>query len=218
MKSYMENWATSDIHFGHDNIIDYCNRPFHNTFNEDLSLWETRVEEMNRQLIENWNETVAPNDTVWVLGDGAMGKLKLTVPLFKKCHGKKKLLPGNHDACWFGGKKNHASWVELYEAAGFEIVGNSVEDGGGIIRLDDYFDGKRVDACHFPFSGDSGANDDRYLTWRPADHGQFLLHGHTHNPERVNPDNPRAIHVGTDAWNYRPVNFSVLHDLMNQAA
>ena len=47
----------SDLHFGHDNIIKYDNRPFKNT------------KEMEEKIIENWNNTVDNDDTVYILGD-----------------------------------------------------------------------------------------------------------------------------------------------------
>ena len=55
-------YFTSDLHFNHANIIMLCNRPFQS------------VEEMNRVLIENWNNAVNKNDDVYVLGDFIMGK------------------------------------------------------------------------------------------------------------------------------------------------
>ena len=53
----MKTWFTSDFHFGHFNIIEYCNRPFKD------------VEHMNRELIRRHNERVKPEDTVYFLGD-----------------------------------------------------------------------------------------------------------------------------------------------------
>lgn len=52
-------WFTSDLHFGHRNIIQFCNRPFKS------------VEEMDETLIDNWNSVVKPNDLVFNLGDFA---------------------------------------------------------------------------------------------------------------------------------------------------
>ena len=43
-------WFTADHHFGHRNVIRFCNRPF-----------ET-VEEMDRTMIDNWNAVVRPDD------------------------------------------------------------------------------------------------------------------------------------------------------------
>ena len=76
---------TSDLHFGHKNIIEYCNRPFAN------------VEDMNKQLIERWNETVGWDDTVYVLGDFTFLSQEQTAVICSQLSGKIKLVKGNHD-------------------------------------------------------------------------------------------------------------------------
>lgn len=73
---------TSDTHFGHDNIIRYCNRPFES------------VEEMDRVIISNWNKVVGDNDTVYHLGDFSF---KDPYPYRKSLKGKIVLIQGNHD-------------------------------------------------------------------------------------------------------------------------
>lgn len=50
-------YFTADLHFKHDNIIKHCNRPFQS------------VEEMDNQLLDNWNKTVKSNDEIYILGD-----------------------------------------------------------------------------------------------------------------------------------------------------
>ena len=54
-------WITSDTHFGHINIIKYCNRPY------------ADVTEMNNALIANINSQVAPEDTLIHAGDFCFG-------------------------------------------------------------------------------------------------------------------------------------------------
>jgi calcineurin-like phosphoesterase family protein len=53
-------WFLSDTHFGHENIIIYCARPFKN------------VKEMDEVLIKNINERVGEDDTLFFLGDFCM--------------------------------------------------------------------------------------------------------------------------------------------------
>jgi len=50
-------WFTSDLHLGHEAIIEYCNRPFKNAHKMDTSL------------IKNINELVSVNDELFILGD-----------------------------------------------------------------------------------------------------------------------------------------------------
>ena len=50
-------WFTSDTHFGHANVLDFCERP-----------WDT-IEAMNDALVDAINECVAPTDTLYHLGD-----------------------------------------------------------------------------------------------------------------------------------------------------
>ncbi|MEE0490786.1 hypothetical protein [Catenibacterium sp.] len=76
---------TSDTHFGHANIIRFCNRPFQN------------VEEMNEVLIENWNKVVSKGDTVFHLGDFAFGGSSVWNSIIPRLNGHINLIIGNHD-------------------------------------------------------------------------------------------------------------------------
>lgn len=84
----MALFFTSDTHFGHANIIKYCQRPY------------TSVEDMDDALIRNWNAAVGPSDTVCHLGDFAMGRGVTEEYLYsirRKLNGLIVLLQGNHD-------------------------------------------------------------------------------------------------------------------------
>lgn len=74
----------ADGHFGHGNIIRFCNRPFQS------------IKEMDRALIEGWNSRVTPNDTVWHLGDFSF-RGKDPEHYLKRLNGKIHLILGNHD-------------------------------------------------------------------------------------------------------------------------
>lgn len=76
---------TSDTHFGHKNIIKYCNRPF------------SSIDEMNEKLIENWNKVVSENDIVFHLGDFALGGSILYSKILSRLKGSIHLVLGNHD-------------------------------------------------------------------------------------------------------------------------
>lgn len=77
-------WFTSDTHFGHRNIIKFCNRP-----------WNT-VEEMDNALIENWNKVVKPEDIVFHLGDFAFATNGRWKEIINSLNGHIYLIVGNH--------------------------------------------------------------------------------------------------------------------------
>lgn len=80
------DWFTSDTHFGHTNIIRFCNRPFAN------------VSAMNNGLIEMWNSQVGPNDRVIHLGDLYWGSDRSAwLAVRRRLNGHLALVPGNHD-------------------------------------------------------------------------------------------------------------------------
>lgn len=79
------NFYTSDLHFYHENIIKYSQRPF-NT-----------VKEMNETLIKNWNKKVGKNDDVYILGDLSFTGPVQTNMLLDELNGRKYLIRGNHD-------------------------------------------------------------------------------------------------------------------------
>lgn len=96
----MKVYGIADTHFSHENIIRYCNRPF------------SSVEEMNRIMLKNWNNTVGKNDLVIHLGDLYLGKKAEAREFLTKLNGRKILIMGNHD-----------HWSEaFYRECGFETV------------------------------------------------------------------------------------------------
>lgn len=182
---------TADQHFGHRNIIDFCDRPFKD------------VDHMNEMLITLWNDTVAPDDTVFVLGDFAMGKIDTTLKIVGRLNGTKVLVPGNHDRCWTPLHKA-GEWQDRYLEAGFHLVMNTTPGEALIVA------GTQFAASHFPYAGDSG-DEDRYTDWRPRDEGDYLLHGHVHTAWKKN---GRQINVGVDVWGYRPVPLETLEEMV----
>lgn len=64
-------YFTSDTHYGHQNIIRYCHRPY------------TSVDHMNTDLVNRAAERLQVGDDLWHLGDVALGRWtarSLTLP------------------------------------------------------------------------------------------------------------------------------------------
>lgn len=83
---YPENgvFFTSDTHFSHKKILDFCHRPFGS------------IEEHDDVLINNWNSVIGPDDTVFHLGDFAFGGFPVWEKIVKQLNGHIILIRGNH--------------------------------------------------------------------------------------------------------------------------
>ena len=142
----------SDNHFGHFNIIRYCNRPF------------TTAEQMNSHMITEWNRVVTPQDTVIVVGDFIFYKNNLNVcrDMLAQLNGKLKILVrGNHD-------KGVATCYQM----GFDFVCEKMTLMVG---------GEPVMVCHYPRQAPWWAFWRHRTPRAPRDTGQLLIHGHTHS-------------------------------------
>ncbi len=117
----MRVWFTSDLHFGHQNIIQYCDRP-----------WST-AEQMDAALIENWNARVGPDDVVYVLGDMFWCDARRAIEILRRLHGVKRIVLGNHDQL----VRKDDSVRKLFDAILPDLHEESI-------------DGTHVVMCHYP--------------------------------------------------------------------
>ena len=80
-------YFTADEHYGHSNILKYCNRPFSNT------------EEMKETIIKNHNSVVKPGDRTFHIGDMFWRTLSLkdALDIRYRLNGEHYYILGNHE-------------------------------------------------------------------------------------------------------------------------
>ena len=170
---------TSDTHFGHSKIIDYCKRPF------------SSIEEHDKTLIQNWNNVVGQDDTVFHLGDFAYGNSQFISNIIKQLNGNIILIKGNHD-------------LRNMNPTLYNIFSDAVYQARILI------DKQTVYLNHFPFlcfdHGDINLYKDNY---------SIQLFGHVHSgpltssedTSRLNILLPTQYDVGVDNNNFTPISW-----------
>ena len=193
----MDRWYTSDLHFGHVNLIKKGHRPY------------ASLDEMHDVLIEGWNSVVSPGDEVWVLGDYALRPYEESLAFTPLLNGTKVLVPGNHDGCWAGKftARDHPLRAIAIQSLYTRIAGFSAIEDNPQPHL---IAGERVALSHFPYEADH-TDVVRFPEWRPIDYGGWLLHGHLHEMWR---QHGRQINVGVDAWGMRPVHIETIAEMI----
>ena len=156
-------WFTTDLHFGHRNVIDFCERPYKN------------VEEMDASIIKQWNSQVAPTDEVWFLGDFGINKRKcLDKDLVDSLNGRKFIIIGNHDSFFVRGHESLLKFENQYR----EKYYNAGWEGAYLDHVLDLKDGTQVNLTHLP---PSNIHDNRYSSFKIHNNpNEIYLHGHLH--------------------------------------
>lgn len=168
----MTIWFTSDTHYFHKNIIKYANRPF------------SSVQEMNEMMIKNWNDLVAPDDKVFILGDFAFCHASQAISILNRLMGEKILIEGNHDRALL--KDN-----SFRNCFGFIKQLHEVR----VPDSDAYRGEQRITLCHYAMR-----------VWDKSHHGSWHLYGHSHGslPE----DNTSlSFDAGVDAQGFKPISY-----------
>lgn len=95
---------TADEHYGHANIIKFCNRPFEND------------REMDEDIMAEHNEVVGPGDTVIHGGDVSWRSVNRTIEIVKRLNGKHIMIKGSHDRVM---EKIAKKQPDLFEYVGY---------------------------------------------------------------------------------------------------
>ena len=196
LKPEQKIFFSSDQHFGHRNVVKFCNRPY------------ADEKEMGKALIENWNSVVGPDDIVFTMGDffwfNDSHSIKKVV---NQLNGTIYIVLGNHD------KK------ESFRRCDPEKL--IIVDGVThiFLRCEDenrwYEKTFEIVCCHYPL-----------MTWSHRDRGAINLFGHIHSgwlrpSDDYDQDLPlwtgQQLDVGVDNQDFKPVSFEdVLYQLEDQ--
>ena len=139
-------YFTSDLHAFHKNIIRFDSLPF------------TDLKHYRESIITIWNETISPDDEVYLLGDVAVGGTNGQINEFlSRLNGTKYLILGNHDPrtimkCAY--LQKHFEWIRYYHSFDYNK--------------------RRFILMHYPIE-----------SWANMSAMQSIhLHGHTHGRSR----------------------------------
>jgi calcineurin-like phosphoesterase family protein len=169
-------YFSSDLHIGHDKPFIYEARGFKN------------IQQHDRTIIDNINETVGKEDTLILLGDLCMGPIENVYHYFPQIICKDiKVLWGNHDT---------DNRLNAYDE----------------LRMDTYsfayasfwkYRHWKFMLSHYPMlTANYGEDGPRCRVWN--------LHGHTHSKDKYELYPQAGINVGVDANNLRPVEIETI--------
>lgn len=117
----MATYFTADPHFGHTNIIRYCDRPFASSA------------EMDAAIVQRCNAVVGPEDTLYILGDFCLG---VNNPSEAAARYRQRLTCPNIHFLW----GNH-------DPTGDAVFASLFASTSHLLNL--RFSGQRITLCHY---------------------------------------------------------------------
>lgn len=135
------DYFISDLHIGHKNVLSFDQRDF------------KTIEEHDAALMENWQNRVTNNDTVYLLGDISWCGANQTKEIMRQLPGKKVWILGNHDHKL---QKNEELRKEFEEITDYKEI-----------KLPT---GKHLILCHYPIP-----------CFKNHLRGSYHFYGHVHN-------------------------------------
>lgn len=127
-------YYTSDLHFGHTNILKYEKSPF------------KTIEERDLTIIKNINERCNEDDVLYIIGDIALKYSKYVSDLIKLIKPHKWLIKGNHDRVFLKGLRKVE--VPTFTISDYEVI----DDNGRNVVLFHYpifnWDGQKYGYYH----------------------------------------------------------------------
>lgn len=124
-------WLSGDHHFGHENILRFCGRPFDTIYEHD------------EELIRRWNDVVAKDDEVYYEGDLSLGVYQEVSQVIARLNGNIYFMSYqfHHDRRWmediWRGKLTFSASAPVAIEAGIVMLKSADTD---------------VVLCHFPIA------------------------------------------------------------------
>ena len=122
----MKTFITSDLHFGHKNIMKFCPQT-RARFRDDVTY-------MNNAMVEEWNNKVSSEDLVYILGDVAFMSGSDAGRMMHRLNGRKILIEGNHDRKTLLDDTFRSAFEEVHK------------------YLDITYDGHKIAMFHYPIA------------------------------------------------------------------
>ena len=163
---------TADLHLDHANIIKFCNRPFND------------VEHMNKVLIDNINDAVESEDSLYILGDFCLGNSQKWRAFRNRIVCRDIILiRGNHD--------------KQFPNSLFSRADNLITK-----VFDISWGGIPITLCHYAMR-----------TWPASHFGSWHLYGHSHNSLYEDPTS-LCFDVGVDGNDFKPYSLEDVENRM----